>query len=163
MMHGMIRLIHEIRVTPTQSIQIRQGNIPDEEINVIVNAANGQVAVTGAGNLACKKVIHAVGPVWKGGNQGEPTLLEAAVLNSLIKAEELGMCSVAMPAISSGIFGFPKDLCAEISLRTAVLFFRQSPTSSLVLIRFTNIDVTTVFIFHKAALAQGKVGVFKHD
>jgi O-acetyl-ADP-ribose deacetylase (regulator of RNase III) len=186
------RLAHKICVSATQTIQIRQADITEEHVDVIVNAANGQlahgggiagviakkagppleeesrrwidthgpiatgnVAVTGPGRLACQKVIHAVGPVWHGGDRGEPALLGAAVLNSLIKADELGLQSIAIPAISSGIFGFPKELCAEISLRTAIRFYKQRPGSSIRLIRFTNVDTETVSIFYKIAITLG--------
>lgn len=69
---------------------------------------DGDVAVTTAGLLLCKSVIHAVGPTWRGGTQGEELLLQLAVRNCLSKAAELGYKSIALPAISSGIFGFPK-------------------------------------------------------
>ncbi len=107
----------------------------------------GQVAVTGAGRLACKWVIHAVGPVWQGGGAREEELLEKAVLNSLLKAEEMKLESIALPAISSGIFGFPKPRCAEIMITTAQDFCRSHPQSSLRRICFTNIDEQTVSIF----------------
>lgn len=184
----MIKTILEIQVSPSQSILIRHGDITEEEVGVIVNAANaylehgggvaeaislkagarldkesrqwirehgpvetGQVAVTGGGYLRCSKVIHAVGPVWQGGKQGEPSQLKSAILNSLLKAEELGIQSIAFPAISSGIFGFPKDLCAEISLKTAIRFYRDHAHSKICFICFTNIDVRTVSFFREAA------------
>jgi O-acetyl-ADP-ribose deacetylase (regulator of RNase III) len=184
----MIKTALEIQVSRSQSILIRHGDITDEEVDVIVNAANGclehgggvaeaisqkagpgldeesrqwvkdhgqvetgRVAVTGGGRLRCLKVIHAVGPVWQGGKKGEPAQLESAIRNSLLKAEELGVRTIALPAISSGIFGFPKDLCAEISLRTAIRFYRDHPHSKLCLIHFTNIDFATVSFFREAA------------
>lgn len=74
----------------------------------------GQCAVTGAGTLSCKYVIHAVGPVWSDYIPKEKNvqLLHSAVFNTLKKADEIKCKSVAIPAISSGIFGFPKPLCA---------------------------------------------------
>jgi putative ATPase len=184
----LIQTVLAIPISPSQSILVRQGDITDEDADIIVNAANGhlvhgggvagaisrkagpdldeesrlwvrkhgqvetgQVAVTGAGRLRFSKIIHAVGPVWQGGRQGELALLESAVINSLLKAEELGAASIALPAISSGIFGFPKGLCAEISLKTAVRFYRERPRSGLRIICFTNIDAATVKIFREAA------------
>lgn len=125
------RLIHAIRVSASQTIEIRHGDITEEDVAAIVNAANGQLAhgggvagaiarkagppleeesrrwvalhgpvetghaaVTGAGHLPCQWVIHAGGPVWKGGESGEPELLEAAVQNSLEKAGEMGLKSI---------------------------------------------------------------------
>lgn len=107
----------------------------------------GQVAVTGAGSLPARAVIHAVGPVWQGGRAGEDELLRSAVWNSLARAEEMELASVALPAISSGIFGFPKDRCAAILLRTAAEFCDEHPHSRLRQIRFTNIDRLTVDLF----------------
>ncbi|MCH8209479.1 MAG: macro domain-containing protein, partial [Nitrospinae bacterium] len=62
--------------------------------------------------------IHTVGPVWQGGNSNEGELLADCYLNSLILAEENGLKTVAFPAISTGVFGFPVDSCAEIMLAT---------------------------------------------
>lgn len=107
----------------------------------------GQVAVTGAGSLSCRYVIHAVGPVWRDGRQNEEALLADATGNSLRRAHELGLTSIALPAISSGIFGFPKERCAEILIEAALTFFGQFPASPLREIRFTNIDQPTVEIF----------------
>jgi putative ATPase len=107
----------------------------------------GGVAVTDAGALPCKKVIHAVGPVWHGGDDDEPDNLRAAVLNSLTAAHELGLHSLAMPAISSGIFGFPKDLCARILVDATVDWFGQHPEATLREVRFTNFDAPTVRVF----------------
>jgi putative ATPase len=110
----------------------------------------GGVAVTGAGRLPAKRVIHAVGPVWHGGDDDEPDDLRAAAANSLRAADEHRCTSVAMPAISSGIFGFPKDLCAEILLDAAVDYFAQNPSSQVRELRFTNIDWPTVKAFVEA-------------
>lgn len=107
----------------------------------------GGVAVTGAGALPCKRVIHAVGPVWEGGDDDEEDNLRAAALNSLTAAHELGLTSLSMPAISSGLFGFPKSLCAEILVDAAVDWFAQHPDTTLRELRFTNIDGATVEVF----------------
>lgn len=72
----------------------------------------GGVAVTGAGRLRAKYVIHAVGPRY-GDPQGDEKLA-SAIRNSLLKAEELGLESIAMPAISTGVFGYPYERCARI-------------------------------------------------
>jgi len=75
----------------------------------------GNCGVTGGGSLKCKYVIHAVGPIWNHSKTKKYNvdLLYNAVFNTLKTAEELKCASVAIPAISSGIFGFPKPLCAE--------------------------------------------------
>jgi putative ATPase len=83
-----------------------------------------------------------------GGGAGEEDLLAQAVANSLAKAEELGMHGIAMPAISSGIFGFPKEWCAEIMVKSALDFYQKQAQTSLQEIRFTNIDELTTEIFN---------------
>mmetsp|Transcript_33115 Transcript_33115/g.43621 ORF Transcript_33115/g.43621 Transcript_33115/m.43621 type:complete len:150 (-) Transcript_33115:265-714(-) len=84
----------------------------------------GQVAVTGAGNLQCQHVIHAVGPIWDNDETEDYNinLLMHAVFNTLKKANEIGCASVSIPAISSGIFGFPKPLCAKVFFYTLAKF-----------------------------------------
>ena len=77
----------------------------------------GEVVVTGGGALGARYVIHAVGP--RGGDPAGDAKLRSAVRNALDAAERLGLGSISIPAISSGIFGFPKDRCAEILTRTA--------------------------------------------
>lgn len=99
-------------------------------------------AYTTAGNLPCKYVIHAVGPVW--GVQNADERLATAVFSSLRLAESLGVHSVALPAISTGIFGFPKDRAARIILRAIEEYFLQNPQSQLGLIRLTLFDRETV-------------------
>lgn len=130
----------------------------DRWVEVFGSVPTGQVAVTRAGKLPCHWVIHAVGPVWNGGGEHEDELLGGAVQNSLRKAEELKLSCVALPAISSGIFGFPKERCATIMVETALDFCRQNPQSSLRLICMTNIDLPTVAIF-EAALKEAEKGI----
>ena len=105
-------------------------------------------AFTGAGKLPCKVVIHAVGPVWGSGD--EHAKLAAAVRGSLERAEELNLNSIALPAISTGIFGFPKDLAARIFLDTIAGYYQEHPRSSLRLVRLTLFDQPTLTIFLSA-------------
>lgn len=118
----------------------------------------GGVAVTAAGALPAKHVVHAVGPVWHGGDKSEPELLREAVTNSLAAASELGAETVAVPAISSGIFGFPKELCAEIMLDATLAYFAARSDSPLRVVRFTNIDAPTVSVFLAAFTARFNAG-----
>ena len=78
--------------------------------------------MTGAGTLPFKKIIHAVGPVWETGGQLKIDQLKNAVNNSLELAGVLGLQSVAIPAISSGVFGFPRDLCAQCFFEQALTY-----------------------------------------
>ena len=76
----------------------------------------GSAAVTGAGKLKARHVFHAVGPVWRGGHHGESDLLMAAYHRCLQLAVEYDCESIAFPAISTGVYGYPVDLAAEASL-----------------------------------------------
>ena len=98
------------------AIRQKGGPTIQEECDRIGTCAVGQAVVTKGGKLHAKWVIHAVGPVWKGGEYGEEMLLASAVLQSLRRAEDIGATSVALPAISAGVFGFPVDRAADISV-----------------------------------------------
>lgn len=74
----------------------------------------GQAVITRAGNLPARYVIHTVGPRWNGGNRNEPKLLLTCYLSSLKLAEERQLKSIAFPNISTGIYGFPKKLAAQL-------------------------------------------------
>lgn len=85
----------------------------------------GEAVLTGAGNLPARAVIHTFGPVWRGGQQGEAELLASAWRNSLRLAAENRFATLAFPAISTGIYGYPKAAAAEIALRTISEFFQH--------------------------------------
>lgn len=127
------------------------GRVIQEASNVWVElhgpVPTGGVALTGGGSLPAEAVIHAVGPLWQGGGQGEPEALRAAVRASLALAHERGLASVALPAISSGIYGFPKDLCASLMFDEALAFAAEHPDGAVREIRFTNVDQPTVDVF----------------
>lgn len=108
--------------------------------------------MTTAGALPCKHVFHAVGPMWRGGHEGEEIILEVTVRSCLEKAEELKLSSISIPAISSGIFAFPKEKCAKILFETAMNYSKEKKETTLKEIRFTNFDDRTVDIF----VAEGK-------
>lgn len=112
--------------------------------------SEGEVAVTppGNGKLRCKYVVHAVGPIYRAAQHDESVrLLASAVRNTLLKTHELNCTSVSLPAISSGIFGFPKDLCAKVMFDVAVEFCKQHESTTVRQIRFTNFDRETVDVF----------------
>lgn len=111
------------------AIRMKGGPSIQEECNRIGRIGVGEAAITGGGNLKARHVIHAVGPVYGEGNDDEK--LRNATLNSLRLATTNGLKSIAFPAISTGIFGFPKDRCAEIML-AAVREFLEKEKSSLV-------------------------------
>lgn len=120
----------------------RGGPSIQEESNRIGFVPVGHAAVTTAGELPCKAVIHAVGPRMGEGNE-EPKL-KSAVRESLRLAAERGFKSLSMPAISSGIFGFPKDRCAEILVSQAMQFLKENGSTTLRLIEFCIYDDDTL-------------------
>ena len=85
----------------------------------------GDAKITKGYNLPVKHVIHAVGPVWRGGTQGEPELLAACYRRSLELAREHGCRSIAFPAISCGIYGYPMAAGAKIAVREAGAFLAE--------------------------------------
>ena len=104
------------------AIRRRGGPSIQEECDRIGHCPVGEAVVTGAGDLIASHVVHAVGPVWRGGSGGEEAALASAVGAALERAEEVGARSVAMPAISTGVFGFPVERAAEISVAAARSF-----------------------------------------
>jgi O-acetyl-ADP-ribose deacetylase (regulator of RNase III) len=113
------------------AIARRGGEMIDHESREWVRL-NGPVihskpAVTSGGNLKCKFVIHAVGPVW--GEGDEDNKLKGAITGCLNTAETLKVNSIAFPAISTGIFGFPKDRASEIFMRSVRDYFMEFPLS----------------------------------
>ncbi len=167
-----------------QSLELVQGDLTEQEVDVIVNAANeylqhgggvagaivrkggriiqeesdrwiqdhGRIshaapAYTTGGNLPCKYVVHAVGPVWGMNNADER--LATAVFASLRLAESLGAHSIALPAISTGTFGFPKDRAAHVILHAICEYYRQNPQSQLGLVRLTLFDRETLDAFER--------------
>jgi O-acetyl-ADP-ribose deacetylase (regulator of RNase III) len=123
------------------------GQIIQEESNKIGYAPVGTAVITGAGKLPARFIIHAVGP--RMGEGDEDSKLKSAVLNCLILASEKGLKGISIPAISSGIFGFPKDRCAEILVKEALFYIKEHPKSSLQLIEFCVYDDLTTGYFQK--------------
>jgi len=81
--------------------------------------ATGDAKATGAGHLRARHVIHAVGPIWRGGHAGESELLGSAYRRSLEVAEELRCRTIAFPALSTGIYGYPAEQAAPVAIRAA--------------------------------------------
>ena len=85
----------------------------------------GRAVITGAGNLKIKHVIHTVGPVWRGGDYGEPELLAQAYQNSLRLAVAEGLKTVAFPSISTGAYGYPVEKACHIALNAVKEFLEK--------------------------------------
>jgi O-acetyl-ADP-ribose deacetylase (regulator of RNase III) len=182
---GMNEIMNVWQLPGSRALQIVLGDITQEHVDAIVNAANAQLqhgggvagaivrrggqviqiasdawvhehgpvshaepAYTTGGRLPCRYVIHAVGPVW--GDGDEDAKLAAAVTGSLRLADRLELDSIAFPAISTGIFGFPKERAARVILLAMRNYFKQHPESSLKLVRMTLLDQEMVKVFSEA-------------
>jgi O-acetyl-ADP-ribose deacetylase (regulator of RNase III) len=90
------------------------------ESRLLGGCTTGDAKATTAGELPAGHVIHTVGPVWRGGDEGEPELLASCHRRSLEVAAELGCRTVAFPAISTGVYGYPVEAAAETALATTL-------------------------------------------
>ena len=89
-----------------------------EECRQLSGCPTGEARVTGAYALPARWIIHTVGPVWRGGDRDEPTLLASCYRSSLAAADEVGAGTVSFPAISTGVYGYPRDEAASIAVDT---------------------------------------------
>jgi O-acetyl-ADP-ribose deacetylase (regulator of RNase III) len=131
------------------AITRRGGYVIQQESDAWVQAhgtvSHAEPAWTSAGKLPCRYVIHSVGPIWGSGD--EDSKLKAAVKGSLALADRLSLQSVAFPAISTGIYGFPKRRAAQIMLETIPAYFDETPDSGLSLVQIALIDLATLQAF----------------
>jgi len=93
----------------------------------------GDAKITAGFRLPARYVIHTVGPVWRGGRHGEPAVLASCYRRSLEIAVLAGISSVAFPAISTGAYGYPRDLAAEVAVTTVRAFVAREPVLAEVL------------------------------
>ncbi len=149
-----------------RTLELEQGNITQQAVDAIVNAANtrlaggggvdgaihrgggpsimtetarrypqgcpmGSAVITAAGSLAAKYVIHAVRPIWQGGQAGEAELLASAYRRAFELSSQHGCRTVALPALSCGAYGYPVDQASRIALRVAKEYLEQDPTGEL--------------------------------
>lgn len=110
--------------------------------------SHNEPAYTSGGNMPCRYVIHAVGPVW--GQGDEDNKLTSAVNGSLLCANRLGLQSIALPAISTGIFGFPKKRAAVLILSAIDSYFKDNQSSSLQIVRVILFDHPTIEAFEES-------------
>jgi O-acetyl-ADP-ribose deacetylase (regulator of RNase III) len=178
----MNRVMKTIPYPSGQRLEVVHGDLTQEPVEAIVNAANqhlahgggvagiiahkgGRViddessawvlkngpvshdrpAYTHAGNLPFRYIIHAVGPIW--GQGDEDAKLASAARGSLARADELGLASISFPAISTGIFGFPRDRAARVIYQVIREYFAATPASGVKTVRLALYDKETLGIF----------------
>ncbi len=178
----MNQVLKEAHLSSAATLQLVQGDLTEESVDAIVNAANSHLqhgggvagaisrrggaqiqaesdawvrkngpvsharpAYTGAGRLPCRYVIHAVGPVWGEGQEDQK--LQVAMEGSLELADQLSLVSIAFPAISTGIFGFPKQRAARIMLSAIQAYYARPVGSQLHQVRIVLFDQLTLSAF----------------
>jgi O-acetyl-ADP-ribose deacetylase (regulator of RNase III) len=180
--------MEQIQTFLAGSVVIKIGDITEEQVDAIVNAANGtlmggggvdgaihraggreilaeckeirrvqfpdglptgQAVITTAGRMPAKHVIHTVGPVYGRGGQAKADLLAACYANSLILAVEHGLQTIAFPAISTGVYGYPMSEAAAVSSRTIEQFLqRENAIQEVRLVFFAASDAETFLKHH---------------
>jgi O-acetyl-ADP-ribose deacetylase (regulator of RNase III) len=120
-----------------KKIRAKQGTLP-----------TGKAVITTGGKLNAKYVIHTVGPIWHGGNQGEPELLKSCYIESLKVAVANGCKSVAFPSISTGAYGYPVEKAAPVALEAVINFLKKNEFIEEV--RFILFDSHTFDAYNKA-------------
>lgn len=115
--------------------------------------AFGDAVITGGGKLKARHVIHAVGPIWRGGHSNESFVLSSAYKKCLELAMEEGVKTIAFPSISTGAYGYPVDLAAPVAIETVASFILDNP-DSLEEVRFVLFDDRTFEAYKKACEEQ---------
>ncbi len=122
---------------------IRQTSLPE-------GLPTGEAVATTAGLLKAKKVIHTVGPIWSGGDKGEPELLAKAYKNSLTLVLKMGLRTISFPSISTGAYGYPVWDASRIAIRAVLEFLKKN--SGIDEVRFVLHSPHDLQIYEKALI-----------
>jgi O-acetyl-ADP-ribose deacetylase (regulator of RNase III) len=118
------------------------------ECRRIGGCPTGEAVVTTGGNLPARYVIHAVGPVWRGGQQGEAVLLRSTYANSLLRAEELGVASIAFPSISTGVYVYPIELACPVAVGAVIEHVQQGTALQRIIFCLFSADDYAIYEKH---------------
>ncbi len=124
------------------------------ECRLLGGCKTGQAKITKGYRLPARHVIHTVGPVWRGGSEGEPELLASCYRSSLEVAMANAVRTIAFPAISTGIYRYPMDLAAEVAVGTVVEMLRANPRA---------IDAVTFVCFDQRAMSVFDRTVMRYE
>lgn len=122
-----------------------------DECRTLNGCATGDAKITRGYNLPARHVIHTVGPVYRDGKHGEPELLASAYRRSLELARDHNLASIAFPAISTGVYGYPKEDAARIALTTIIDFLRaqHAPQTAPKLVRMVLFDADSAALHER--------------
>jgi len=121
-----------------------------DECRLLGGCKTGQAKITGGHRLPARWVIHTVGPVWRGGSEGEPELLASCYTESLARADEVGATSVAFPAISTGVYGYPLGPAAAIAVDAV-----RSAGTNVEIVHFVCFDEQNLAAYEEALRIDG--------
>lgn len=128
--------------------RIRETRVPD-------GLPTGEAVITGAGDLPASWVIHTVGPIWHGGTQDEPELLARSIDSSLALAEQTTdpvIESIAFPAISTGVYGFPRELAYPIITQRIEHYLSANPSTHLTRVELVLFSPKDLELYRRACL-----------
>lgn len=125
-----------------------------EECRKLGGCAHGEARITGGHNLKARHVIHTPGPIYKDGKRGEPATLKNSYMNSLMLAKEHRLTSISFPAISTGVYGYPKDRACKIAIDSAVEFMQKN--DYLIDIFFVLFDRENVLLYTEYLKSLGR-------
>lgn len=121
------------------------------ECRILHGCKTGEAKITKAYHLPCKYVIHTVGPIWHGGNSGEPELLANAYRNSLQCAVDNGIRTLAFPSVSTGVYSYPVDKAAAIAIKTVKDFCIKNP-EKIEIVRFVLFSERVLAAYERALM-----------